>query len=89
LHSAFTEYNSPQSAGVHYLSGEVLLICHCHPIISCFVKIQIGLTVLVPAYPGCPKKEAVKRVSVFSGPAVRSVSGVCVFAISHDNFQTK
>jgi len=25
---------------------------------------QIGLTFLVPAYPGCPEKEAVKRVSV-------------------------
>jgi len=28
-----------------------------HPIISCFIKIQIGLTFLVPAYPGCPEKE--------------------------------
>ena len=28
--------------------------CHCHPIISCFVKVQIGLTLLVRAYPGCP-----------------------------------
>jgi len=27
-------------------------------------KIQIGLTCLVPAYPGCPGKEAVKWVSV-------------------------
>jgi len=24
--------------------------CHCHPIISCFIKIQIGLTFLLPAY---------------------------------------
>jgi len=38
--------------------------CQCHPIISCFIKIQIGLTFLVPAYSGCPGKEAVKRVSV-------------------------
>ena len=38
--------------------------CHCHPIISCFVKIQIGLTFLVPACPSCPEKEIVKRVSV-------------------------
>jgi len=37
---------------------------HCHPIVSCFIKIQIGLTFLMPAYPGCPGKEAVKRVSV-------------------------
>jgi len=28
--------------------------CRCHPIISCFFKIQINLTFLVPAYPGCP-----------------------------------
>jgi len=33
------------------------------PIISCFIKIYIGLTFLVPAYPGCPGKDAVKRVS--------------------------
>jgi len=32
------------------------------PIIPCFIKIQIGLTFLVPAYPGCPRKEAVKLV---------------------------
>jgi len=25
--------------------------CHCHPSISCFIKIQIVLTFLVPAYP--------------------------------------
>jgi len=37
--------------------------CHCHPIISCFIKVQIGLTILVLAYPGCHGKEAVKRVS--------------------------
>jgi len=36
----------------------------CHPIISCFIKIQIGLTFLVPAYPGCPGKDAGKWVSV-------------------------
>jgi len=38
--------------------------CHCHPIISCLIKIHIGLTYLVSAYPGCTGKEAVKRVSV-------------------------
>jgi len=49
---------------------DVQMICmwsswrHCHPIISCLIKIQIGLTFLVPAYPGCPGKEAVKQVSV-------------------------
>ena len=30
----------------------------------CFVKLQTGITFLVPAYPGCPGEEAVKRVSV-------------------------
>ena len=28
--------------------------------VSCSSKIQIGCTFLVPAYPGCPGKEAVK-----------------------------
>ena len=38
--------------------------CHCHLIISCFIHIPNGLTFLVPAYPGCPEKEAAKWVSV-------------------------
>jgi len=28
--------------------------------LSCSSKIQIGFTFLVPAYPGCPGKEAIK-----------------------------
>jgi len=32
-------------------------------IISCFIKIQIVLLFLVPAYPGCPGKMAVKWLS--------------------------
>jgi len=32
------------------------------PIISYFTKIQNGSTFLVPAYPGCPGKAAVKQV---------------------------
>ena len=31
-------------------------------IVSCFTKIQIGFTFLVPAHPGSPGKRAVKRV---------------------------
>ena len=31
--------------------------------LSSFLKIQIGLTFLMPSYPGCPGKEAVKQVS--------------------------
>jgi len=34
------------------------------PFISCFSKIEIGSTFLVPAYPGCPRKEAIKWVCV-------------------------
>ena len=29
--------------------------------VSCFSKIQIGFTFLVPAYPGSPRKRAIKR----------------------------
>jgi len=43
--------------------------------VSCSSKIQIGFTFLVPAYPGCPGKEAVKwlyvcckRPGVYFGP---------------------
>ena len=32
--------------------------------VSCFSKIQIGFTFLVPAYPGSPGKRAVKQVFV-------------------------
>jgi len=32
--------------------------------VSCFSKIQIGFTFLVPAHPGSPGKGAVKRVCV-------------------------
>ena len=32
--------------------------------VSCFSKIQIGFTYLVPAHPGSPGKRAVKRVYV-------------------------
>ena len=32
--------------------------------VSCFSKIQIGFTFLVPAQPGSPGKRAVKRVCV-------------------------
>ena len=32
--------------------------------VSCFSEIQIDFTFLVPAYPGSPRKRAVKRVCV-------------------------
>ena len=30
--------------------------------VACFSKIQIGFTLLVPAYPGSPGKKAVKQM---------------------------
>jgi len=33
--------------------------------VSCFSKIQIGFTFLVPAHPGSPRKRAAKWVCVF------------------------
>ena len=47
--------------------------------VSCSSKIQIGFTFLVPAYPGCPGKEAIKwlcKVSKYSnkGIAVRKAA---------------
>jgi len=35
-------------------------------IVSCFSKIQIGFTFLVPAHPGGPRQRAVKRLCVYS-----------------------
>jgi len=47
------------------LSGEVLAQLMPLPLpVSCFSKIQIGFTFLVPAHPGSPGKRAVKRVCV-------------------------
>jgi len=47
--------------------------------VSCFSKIQIGLTFLVPAHPGSPGQRAVKRlcvcVCVCAGRCCRSTDG--------------
>ena len=66
--------------------------CHCHPIISCLIKIQIGLTFLVPAYPGCPGKEAVKRVFVclsMTTSVVQVDQSVAVCVCLDNNYWTK
>ena len=42
-------------------------------LVSCFNKIQIGFTFLVPAHPGSPGKKAVKRVCV------------CVWCVTDDD----
>ena len=44
-------------------------------IVSCFSKIQIGFTSLVPAHPGSSGKRAVKRVYVCLQPIRISASG--------------
>ena len=44
--------------------------------VSCFSKIQIDFTFLVPAYPGSPGQRAVKRVCVCVCACVRA----CAFS---------
>jgi len=39
-----------------------LHMVYCHSIISCFIKIQNGLTFLVPAYPVAAKWQSVSRI---------------------------
>jgi len=48
-----------QGAGLHMVQLMPLPLT-----VSCFSKIQIGFTFLVPVHPGCPGKRAVKRVCV-------------------------
>ena len=47
--------------------------------VSCFSKIQIGFTFLVPTAPGSPGQRATKRVCVFVCTCIGSVKllGVC------------
>jgi len=47
--------------------------------VSCFSKIQIGFTFLVPVYPGSPGQRAVKRVCVCVCVRVRVRVRVCVY----------
>jgi len=49
-------------------AGMVICLAQLMPLpvtVSCFSKIQIGFTFLVPAHPGSPGKGAVKRVCVW------------------------
>ena len=46
--------------------------------VSCFSKIQIGFTFLVPAHPGSPGQSAVKRVCVCVCVCVRACVRACV-----------
>ena len=54
--------------------------CHCHSTVSCFSKIQIGFTFLVPAHLGSPGQRADKRVCVVDLPYTRcGLSNCCRF----------
>ena len=46
--------------------------------VSCFSKIHIGFTFLVPAHPGSPGQRAVKRVCVCVCACVRACERACV-----------
>jgi len=47
--------------------------------VSCSSKIQIGFTFLVPAYPGCPGKEAIKWLWLFITHKVDFLLGYSVY----------
>jgi len=51
--------------------------------VSCFSKIRIGFTFLVPAHPGSPGKKAVKRVCVTVCVCVCVCVRACVRACVH------
>ena len=55
--------------------------------VSCFSKIQIGFTFLVPAHPGSPGKRAVKRmcVCVKNGRGIIVVCRPCLLGLSADD----
>jgi len=48
--------------------------------VSCFSKIQISFTFLVPAHPGSPWKRAVNRVQYFL--VHRCISSSAVFSLA-------
>ena len=55
--------------------------------VSCFSKIQIGFTFLVPAHLGSPGKRAVKRVCVcvpaYPGSPGKRPLNVCMYVCNH------
>jgi len=59
--------------------------------VSCFSKIQIGFTFLVPAHPGSPEKRAVKRVcvcmSVFCQFTSLIIHHPVTYSITHDEIR--
>ena len=69
-HLASKKLSDEMLAWLSVCSGVYIILilssyCHCDPVIFTFIKIQIGLTFLVPAYPGFPGKEAMRWVSSY------------------------
>jgi len=53
--------------------------------VSCFSKIQIGLSFLVPAHPGSPRKRAVKWVCVLGlGQLLLASDNTVPISLWHD-----
>ena len=50
--------------------------------VSCFSKIQIGFTFLVPAHPGSPGKRAIKRVCVCVNRIVKFHQHLLAFRVA-------
>jgi len=62
--------------------GADLHTAHLMPLpltVSCFSKVQIGFTFLVPAHPGSPGKRAVKRVCLSIYLLVYLLPCCCIF----------
>ena len=57
--------------------------------VSCFSKIQIGFTFLVPAHPGSPGKRAVERLSVCMCVRACVCARACVRALTATNHTTR
>ena len=50
--------------------------------VSCFSKVQIGFTFLVPAHPGSPRQRAIKRVCVCVFPSMNLMSRMYICRLS-------
>jgi len=56
--------------------------------VSCFSKIQIGFTFLVPAHPGSPGQRVVKRVCIYVASPSRSCVLKCFLWIFSTSFKS-
>ena len=71
---------------VYLVRGADLHMAQLMPLpltVSCSSKIQIGFTFLVPAYPGCPGKEAVKWLYRGTSSVIHMVIGYELLVTTH------